>query len=260
MRGKPAYKELKGEGTVSQQADEAWEYAHSRSNSVIQDIFAGQLQSTLECPACHAVSHTFDEFMDLSLPLPQKSGHSLRGGKTCTIQVGSVLCHAVPCCAVPCCAVLCCAMLCCAEKVCCLQLCKPGMLLSDQHRMKHDKHARHVCVWNGDPRQQSCYRLNEKQNIAFYIFEQEVMRAKQVLIWYSLQDCLDAFTETETLEEDEGYNCQSCKRKGVCATKKLTLYRCPPVLVLHLKRFNANNSALGIFSRFSAMSKVSTSS
>ncbi|KAA6417109.1 MAG: ubiquitin carboxyl-terminal hydrolase 8-like [Trebouxia sp. A1-2] len=73
VRGRPAYKELKGEGTVSQQADEAWEYAHSRSNSVIQDVFAGQLQSTLECPACHALSHTFDEFMDLSLPLPQKS-------------------------------------------------------------------------------------------------------------------------------------------------------------------------------------------
>ncbi|DBA96007.1 TPA: hypothetical protein ACH3X1_001511 [Trebouxia sp. C0004] len=159
VRGKPAYKELKGDGTVSQQADEAWEYAHSRSSSVIQDIFAGQLQSTLECPACHALSHTFDEFMDLSLPLPQKSGHSLRGGKTCTIQ-----------------------------------------------------------------------------------------------------DCLNAFTETETLEEDEGYNCQSCKRRGVCATKKLTLYRCPPVLVLHLKRFNAHNGGLGIFSRFSAMSKVSSCS
>jgi len=113
VHGKPAYKELKGEGTVSQQADEAWEYAHSRSNSVIQDIFAGQLQSTLECPACHAVSHTFDEFMDLSLPLPQQSGHSLRGGKTCTIQV-VVLCFAMLCCAMLCCAVPCCAVLCCA--------------------------------------------------------------------------------------------------------------------------------------------------
>ncbi len=71
-----------------------------------------------------------------------------------------------------------------------------------------------------------------------------------------MQECLDAFTETETLEEEEGYNCQACKRKGVCATKKLTLYRSPPVLVLHLKRFNANSGTLGIFSRFSAMSKV----
>ena len=89
VKGKAPYKELKGEGTVSQQADEAWEYAHSRSNSIIQDIFAGQLQSTLECPACHALSHTFDEFMDLSLPLPQKGSRSLRGGSTCTIQVTS---------------------------------------------------------------------------------------------------------------------------------------------------------------------------
>ncbi len=140
MHGKPAYKELKGEGTVSQQADEAWEYAHSRSNSVIQDIFAGQLQSTLECPACHAVSHTFDEFMDLSLPLPQQSGHSLRGGKTCTIQV-VVLCFAMLCCAMLCCAVPCCAVLCCAEKLCCLQLCKPSILLRNQQKMKHDKHV-----------------------------------------------------------------------------------------------------------------------
>ena len=87
VKGKAPYKELKGEGTVSQQADEAWEYAHSRSNSIIQDIFAGQLQSTLECPACHALSHTFDEFMDLSLPLPQKASRNSRGGSTCTIQV-----------------------------------------------------------------------------------------------------------------------------------------------------------------------------
>ena len=73
-----------------------------------------------------------------------------------------------------------------------------------------------------------------------------------------LQECLDEFTETETLEDEEGYNCQACKRKGVCATKKLTLYRCPPVLVLHLKRFSSNTGSLGMFSsgRFSAMSKV----
>lgn len=86
VKGKPPYKELKGEGSVKTQADEAWDYAHSRSSSVIQDVFAGQLQSTLQCPACGALSHTFDEFMDLSLPLPQESGLSVRS-PTCTIQV-----------------------------------------------------------------------------------------------------------------------------------------------------------------------------
>ena len=98
-------------------------------------------------------------------------------------------------------------------------------------------------------------KKNAPGSAASYVpsgFYQVLMRP-----WCCVQDCLDAFTETETLEEEEGYNCQSCKRKGVCATKKLTLYRCPPVLVLHLKRFNASAGDLGIFSRFSAMSKVS---
>lgn len=88
VKGKIPYKELKGEGSVNAQADEAWNYAHSRSNSVIQDIFAGQLQSTLQCPACGALSHTFDEIMDLSLPLPQKPSLSVRSA-ACTIQVVS---------------------------------------------------------------------------------------------------------------------------------------------------------------------------
>ena len=87
MKVKPPYKELKGEGSVSQQADEAWEYAHSRSNSVIQDIFAGQLQSTLQCPDCQAESHSFDDFMDLSLALPQQQGLRRRA-PSCTIQAG----------------------------------------------------------------------------------------------------------------------------------------------------------------------------
>ena len=74
-----------------------------------------------------------------------------------------------------------------------------------------------------------------------------------ITVLAACQECLDAFTEVEKLEADEGYNCQACKRRGVQATKKLTLYRCPPVLAIHLKRFSANT---GMFSRFSALSKV----
>ncbi len=64
---------------------------------------------------------------------------------------------------------------------------------------------------------------------------------------------MDAFTVVEKLEADEGYNCQACKRQGVQATKKVTLNRCPPVLVIHLKRFSGNTA---MFGRFSALSKV----
>eukprot|EP00899_Mesostigma_viride_P011015 jgi/Mesvir1/19915/Mv13186-RA.1 len=65
------YKELEGKGTTHDQAMEAWQYHRSRHDSVIQDIFCGQLQSTIECQKCHRRSHCFDPFLDLSIPIPR---------------------------------------------------------------------------------------------------------------------------------------------------------------------------------------------
>ncbi len=50
------------------------------------------------------------------------------------------------------------------------------------------------------------------------------------------QDCLQAFTMTESLEGGDSYKCENCKR---CQphTKRLQIYRCPRVLVITLKRF-----------------------
>ena len=48
----------------------------------------------------------------------------------------------------------------------------------------------------------------------------------------SLMNCLDAFTSEETLE----YSCQHCK-KCQPASKKLQIWRLPPILIVHLKRF-----------------------
>jgi ubiquitin carboxyl-terminal hydrolase 22/27/51 len=50
----------------------------------------------------------------------------------------------------------------------------------------------------------------------------------------NLQDCLDRFTGREKLAADD-YTCQSCKEKG--ATKQLSIKTLPPVLPIHLKRF-----------------------
>ncbi|KAF8507957.1 hypothetical protein BU17DRAFT_56970 [Hysterangium stoloniferum] len=53
----------------------------------------------------------------------------------------------------------------------------------------------------------------------------------------SLEQCLDAFVKDEVLEKSEAWNCPNCRtlRK---ATKKLSLSRLPPVLMIHLKRFS----------------------
>ncbi|KAH7922616.1 cysteine proteinase [Leucogyrophana mollusca] len=53
----------------------------------------------------------------------------------------------------------------------------------------------------------------------------------------SLQACLDAFVKEEVLEKSEAWHCPNCKalRK---ATKRLSLSRLPPILLIHLKRFS----------------------
>jgi ubiquitin carboxyl-terminal hydrolase 4/11/15 len=51
-------------------AQDAWQDHLKRNQSIIVDLFQGQLRSTVVCPTCNYVSVTFDPFMYLSLPLP----------------------------------------------------------------------------------------------------------------------------------------------------------------------------------------------
>ncbi|KAF9454384.1 cysteine proteinase [Macrolepiota fuliginosa MF-IS2] len=54
-----------------------------------------------------------------------------------------------------------------------------------------------------------------------------------------IERCLDAFFNEEILEKDDAWDCPRCKTKRR-ASKKLSLARLPPVLLIHLKRFEAN--------------------
>uniref|UniRef100_A0A8C9T1J3 ubiquitinyl hydrolase 1 n=1 Tax=Scleropages formosus TaxID=113540 RepID=A0A8C9T1J3_SCLFO len=56
----------------------------------------------------------------------------------------------------------------------------------------------------------------------------------------SLDSCLRAFTGEEELGEDELYYCSKCRTHRL-ATKKLDLWRLPPILIVHLKRFQFVN-------------------
>nr|XP_030859280.2 ubiquitin carboxyl-terminal hydrolase 6 [Gorilla gorilla gorilla] len=56
----------------------------------------------------------------------------------------------------------------------------------------------------------------------------------------NLDSCLRAFTTEEELGESEMYYCSKCKTHCL-ATKKLDLWRLPPFLIIHLKRFQFVN-------------------
>ncbi|XP_076839756.1 ubiquitin carboxyl-terminal hydrolase 19 isoform X2 [Brachyhypopomus gauderio] len=53
-------------------AEEAWQRHKMRNDSFIVDLFQGQYKSKLVCPVCSKVSITFDPFLYLPVPLPQK--------------------------------------------------------------------------------------------------------------------------------------------------------------------------------------------
>ncbi|XP_031572210.1 ubiquitin carboxyl-terminal hydrolase 32-like [Actinia tenebrosa] len=55
-----------------------------------------------------------------------------------------------------------------------------------------------------------------------------------------LYECLTAFTKEEELGEDELWYCNKCKKHRL-AVKKLEIWSLPPILVIHLKRFQYVN-------------------
>lgn len=55
----------------------------------------------------------------------------------------------------------------------------------------------------------------------------------------TIEDCLSKYCAEEVLDESSMFQCGGCQKK-VCATKQLSLYSLPEVLVISLKRFRSN--------------------
>uniref|UniRef100_A0A914WPL0 Ubiquitin carboxyl-terminal hydrolase n=1 Tax=Plectus sambesii TaxID=2011161 RepID=A0A914WPL0_9BILA len=73
VKKKPYVEEKEADGRPDKEvALESWSDYRTRNDSVIVDLFHGQLKSTLVCPQCAKVSIKFDPFCFLSLPLPQR--------------------------------------------------------------------------------------------------------------------------------------------------------------------------------------------
>jgi len=55
----------------------SWNRQKSISNSIVSDIFAGQIESVIRCSTCGFESATYDAFFDLSVPIPKKNNLKL---------------------------------------------------------------------------------------------------------------------------------------------------------------------------------------
>lgn len=70
--------------TDAEKANAYWDRYRMIDNSMIVDIFVGQLRSTLTCQSCRHASTTFDPFWDLSVPIPSR-------GKSRSISISDCL-------------------------------------------------------------------------------------------------------------------------------------------------------------------------
>lgn len=61
--------------------------------------------------------------------------------------------------------------------------------------------------------------------------------ADQTVSTLTLLDCLEKWCEEEKLSERDPWYCKNCKQHRQ-ATKRLDLWKLPPVLIIHLKRFS----------------------
>lgn len=57
----------------------------------------------------------------------------------------------------------------------------------------------------------------------------------------SIYTCFDSFNNWETLDKNNLWYCNGCK-ESVQASKKMEIFKCPPILILHLKRFKTKET------------------
>ncbi|XP_067203342.1 ubiquitin carboxyl-terminal hydrolase Usp2 isoform X2 [Linepithema humile] len=70
----PIHGDIPDTYTDMQKAVESWKRYLRSEDSMVVDVFVGQLRSSLHCTSCDHVSVTLDPFWDLSLPIPARSG------------------------------------------------------------------------------------------------------------------------------------------------------------------------------------------
>ncbi|CDW91152.1 ubiquitin carboxyl-terminal hydrolase family protein [Stylonychia lemnae] len=89
---KPPYQEINFDNlSLLQQSQGWWKYNKSRENSLIQDIFEGQLFLKTQCQICGYESYKFDNYMDLSIPIPIKNTRSGRSTFDNAVQLEDCL-------------------------------------------------------------------------------------------------------------------------------------------------------------------------
>jgi uncharacterized UBP type Zn finger protein len=91
---------------------------------------------------------------------------------------------------------------------------------------------------NNERHKESVIVESKELDHSFDILEAEKTHQKRDE--FTLEDCLKLFTEPEVLSPQEAWYCPRCKDHRE-ASKQLTVWRPPPLLIIQLKRFSFKN-------------------
>ncbi|KAL3943828.1 MAG: hypothetical protein SGBAC_002079 [Bacillariaceae sp.] len=89
--------------------------------------------------------------------------------------------------------------------------------------------------WPGDLFDQ-CFDEVEYENVEDSAIEEDAKKKGEKVVT-NVSDCIEKYCQMEQLEETEMWYCNQCQ-KHVRAWKQFHLYRAPPILIIHLKRFH----------------------
>lgn len=84
-------------------------------------------------------------------------------------------------------------------------------------------------------------KLNDLNRCTEHESVQEVSQ-KSRKVQIRLEECFELLRTPEKLGKDDSWYCPNCKTH-VQATKKMEIYRAPPILILHIKRFKSDGNS-----------------
>jgi len=87
----------------------------------------------------------------------------------------------------------------------------------------------HECLKENAPLEQSTTMVNKDHSLD----ELRPLKNRK----YSLEQCLEVFLSEEQLDKNEEWYCSACKEHKR-ARKKIDIWKLPPILIIHLKRFH----------------------
>ncbi|MCP9263081.1 hypothetical protein DINM_006431 [Dirofilaria immitis] len=203
---------------------------------LIDAVFGGTLLQTVKCSDCGHLSKTYEDFLDLSLPLPSTSAKTLFNGtykmhKSTSLSLIRRKSHEI--------------------------ISHSADINHSGERSHFNNHVSDEDVFDDD---------DVDTKMSMLLDNEEVVEDEPC----SLASCLRAFTTTEVLSAPNTYECEKCcvpynkqlrngmKKRTVEAEKRYLIYEPPPVLTLHLKRFEQRSQLLVNWEYFHVLIYITT--